>query len=142
MQNGLDVDAAMSDQNRIESELLEELERLRARVAYLEQAANAHRRADAELQDTLVFLEGIVDTAHEGLLVLDSNLRVRRANRSFYQVFEAKPEETENQFIYELGNGQWDIPKLRGLLENLLKENTEVRDFEVQHSFQGIGQKT
>jgi PAS domain S-box-containing protein len=141
-QNGLDVDAAMSDQNRIELELLEELERLRARVAYLEQAENAHRRADAELQDTLVFLEGIVDTAHEGLLVLDSELRVKRANRSFYQVFEAKQEETENQFIYELGNGQWNIPKLRGLLENLLKENTEVRDFEVQHSFQDIGQKT
>ena len=74
-------------------------------------------------------------------MVLDSALRVVKANQSFYQTFQVNPEETEGVTIYELGNRQWDIPKLRELLENILPQNSVLNDFEVEHTFQTIGPK-
>ena len=85
--------------------------------------------------------DDIVDTVRESLLVLDADLRVRRANRSFYRTFKVAPEDTEGRLVYELGNRQWDIPALRSLLEEILPKNTAFDDFEVEHRFESIGRK-
>ena len=75
----------------------------------------------------------IVDTVREPLLILDTTLRVRSANRAFYQTFHVSSEETENRLIYELGNGQWDIPDLRTLLEDVVPKSSVFNDFELEH---------
>jgi len=85
--------------------------------------------------------DGILDTVREPLLVLGADLRVRKANRSFFRTFRVSPEETVGQLIYHLGNQQWDIPALRKLLEEILPDNTTFDDFEVDHVFPSIGHK-
>ena len=87
------------------------------------------------------FFTSIQDSIREPLLILDSDLKVIKANRSFYKTFSVEPEETEGLLIYELGNRQWDIPQLRELLEEILPENTWFNDFEVEHNFETIGRK-
>jgi PAS domain S-box-containing protein len=99
------------------------------------------KKRELELQDALAYTESIVDTVRRPLLVLDPDLRVRSANRSFYQTFLVSKEETENQPLYELGNGQWNIPQLRTLLEELLPKETTIEDFEVEHHFPKLGHK-
>lgn len=88
-----------------------------------------------------LFAESIIATIREALLVLDSNLRIVIANRSFYTIFKVTPYETEDQYIYNLGNRQWDIPKLRHLLEDILENNTFFDDYVVEHAFPHIGHK-
>ena len=92
-------------------------------------------------QEARAFAESIVDTVREPLLVLDEGLRVVTANRSFRHVFRVSPEETKGTRVYELGNGQWDIPELRQLLEEILPHHTYFEDFEVRHTFPAIGDK-
>jgi len=75
------------------------------------------------------------------LIVLDSHLRVISANRSFFKTFRVVPEQTKGKLIYEIGNHQWNIPRLRELLEELIPENTSFDDFEVEHDFETIGLK-
>ena len=99
-------------------------------------ATHRHRR---QVADTSKYADSIVDTVGEPLIVLDVDLRVVRVNRSFYRTFKVKPEETESRLLYELGNGQWNIPKLRTLLEEILPRHTEVHDYEVEHDFPGVG---
>ena len=72
------------------------------------------------VDDIETYAQDIVDTVREPLLMLDTNLRVQSANRAFYETFDVSAGETENQLIYELGNGQWDIPGLRTLLEDVI----------------------
>jgi PAS domain S-box-containing protein len=107
------------------------------------------RRNAAALQRELeltekarVYAENIVDTVREPLLVLDAGLRVQSANRSFYQIFQVTPQQTEGKPFYELGNGQWDIPALRPLLAEILPQHTSFQDFEVEEDFPGIGRRT
>lgn len=83
----------------------------------------------------------IVDTIHESLLVLDKDLRVLVASPSFYSSFKVSPSETEGKLIFELGNGQWNIPELRRLLTNVLSDDTLVSAFEVVHDFPTIGRR-
>jgi PAS domain S-box-containing protein len=83
----------------------------------------------------------IVDTVREPLLILDAELRVRSANRAFYQTFQVSPEETVDRLIYELGNGQWDIPDLRTLLEDIVPKSSVFNDFELEHTFPLIGRR-
>ncbi len=92
-------------------------------------------------QDFLKLFDSILDSIREPLLVLDADLIVVMANDSFYRTFDASPEHTEGVLIYELGNRQWDIPKLRELLEDILPQNTTFNDFEVEHNFETIGPK-
>lgn len=80
-----------------------------------------------------------MDTLREPLLVLDSDLRVRSANRAFYRAFRVSPVETEGQLVYRLGNGQWDSPDLRTLLENIVPANSAFDGFELAHDFPTIG---
>src|SRR5947209_4829807 len=93
------------------------------------------------VDDIQSFAQNIVDTVREPLLILDSTLRVRSANRAFYQTFHVSPEETVNQLIYELGNGQWDIPDLRRLLEDIVPKSSVFNDFELEHTFPVIGRR-
>jgi two-component system, chemotaxis family, CheB/CheR fusion protein len=95
-----------------------------------------------KLEEARDYAEAIVDTVREPLIVIDTNLRVLTANQSFYQTFRVLPVETESQSIFELGNGQWDIPQLRSLLEEVLPQNKQIRNFEVEHDFGLIGCKT
>jgi len=98
-------------------------------------------RAAADLEEIETFSQNIVDTVREPLLMLDTTLRVHSANRAFYQTFQVSPEETENRLIYELGNGQWDIPALRTLLEDVVPQSSVFNDFELEHTFPVIGQR-
>jgi diguanylate cyclase (GGDEF)-like protein/PAS domain S-box-containing protein len=101
-----------------------------------------NKRRTKELEDALELAEGVVATVREPLLVLDASLRIVRANSSFYRLFSAKPEETEGRLIYEVGDNEWDIPKLRELLQELLPLNASFSDFEVEHDFPKIGRRT
>jgi signal transduction histidine kinase len=99
------------------------------------------RRAERLLTEIETYAQNIVDTVREPLLMLDTTLRVRSANRAFYQTFHVSPEETENRLIYELGNGQWDIPALRTLLEDIVPQSSFFNDFELEHAFPTIGRR-
>ena len=90
---------------------------------------------------SLEYAESIIDTVREPLIVLDQDLRVVSVSRSFYDVFKVKPEETVGQRIYELGNKQWDIPKLRELLETILPQKAFFDNYEVEHDFATIGRR-
>src|SRR5687768_4220281 len=87
------------------------------------------------------YSQDIVDTVREPLLMLDTTLRVHSANRAFYQTFQVTAQETEHHLIYELGNGQWDIPDLRRLLEDVVPKSSVFNDFELVHTFPVFGRR-
>jgi PAS domain S-box-containing protein len=87
------------------------------------------------------FAENIVNTVREPLLILDKELRVIKASRSFFNFFKVSSDETIGELIYDLGNKQWDIPKLRELLETILPEKTTFDNYEVEHKFSTIGKR-
>ncbi|WP_136799495.1 sigma-54 interaction domain-containing protein [Desulfosediminicola ganghwensis] len=89
----------------------------------------------------LLIFDDILGAVREPLVALDSEFRVVKANSSFYRFFAIEPHQTEGVIIYNLGNGQWDIPGLRELLETILPQNSEFNDFEVEHTFTDIGFK-
>src|SRR5476649_522923 len=99
------------------------------------------RRAEADFKAIETYAQNIVDTVREPLLILDTTLRVRSGNRAFYQTFRVSLEETEDRLIYELGNGQWDIPDLRTLLEDVVPKSSVFNDFELEHDFPTIGRR-
>lgn len=94
-----------------------------------------------ETRRTYAYLKSVVDTVREPFVVLDQELRVVSANRAFYQTFGVTTAETEKKRVYELGDGQWDIPALRQLLEQVLPQNLSIQDFEVEHVFPQIGRR-
>ena len=100
------------------------------------------KELEAEIREAREYAENIVETIREPLLVLNSDLTVLSANRSFYDNFRVTPAETIGNFIFDLGSRQWDIPALRLLLENILPRETLFNDYEVEHDFPEIGRKT
>ncbi len=106
-----------------------------------EQTVKALGYDKRKLQAFIEIFDSILGSVREPLVVLDSDLKVVIANHSFYQTFKVKPEETEGILIYDLGDRQWDIPRLRELLEDILPQNTTFNDFEVEHNFETIGVK-
>lgn len=134
----------MKNVNKAKDELIkviEEVEALRQYAAEVEKMGGDYRKTEPIVQEFCEYAESIVETVHEPLVVLDANLRVISANRSFYQTFKVTAEETERQLIYKLGNHQWDIPKLRELLEDILPKNATFDDFEVECHFPNIGRR-
>ncbi|MCL7487707.1 MAG: PAS domain S-box protein [Desulfobulbaceae bacterium] len=107
------------------------LEKTRKELAVIKKSAD-------EAHD---FAESVINTVREPLISLDQDLRVVTVSRSFYEFFKVKPEETVGQLIYDLGNKQWDIPRLRDLLETILPEKTTFDDYEVEHDFATIGRR-
>ncbi len=87
------------------------------------------------------FSDSVIDTIREPLIALDQDLKVVFASRSFYEFFKAKPEDTVGQLIYDLGNRQWDIPRLRELLEDILPKKATFDNYEVEHDFADIGRR-
>ncbi|KAA0250285.1 MAG: PAS domain S-box protein [Candidatus Jettenia sp.] len=92
-------------------------------------------------KDTDNYVYAIVEMVRGPFIILDGKLQVTMANQSFHRMFNTTKEETENKHIYELGNGQWNIPRLRMLLEELLLKNMQFRDFTIEHNFPNIGYK-
>lgn len=99
------------------------------------------KELERSLRDARAYAENIIATVREPLIVLDADLRVISANRSFYQTFRVAPGETEGRLLYTLGSGQWDIPDLRRLLEEILPERVQFEGFEVTYDFPEIGRK-
>ncbi|MEO5706037.1 MAG: histidine kinase dimerization/phosphoacceptor domain -containing protein [Alteraurantiacibacter sp.] len=93
------------------------------------------------LAEANLLAQAIVNTIPEPFLVLDANLRVLEASRSFYEVFLVDPAATQGQLLYLLGHGQWDIPALRLLLETILPDRVAMDGFEVDHDFPNIGRR-
>ncbi len=89
----------------------------------------------------IAYLRSIIDIVHEPVLILGKDLNVHAANESFYRTFQVEVAETEGTRVYLLGNGQWDIPALRKLLEDILPKNNFFKRFEVTHTFPFIGRK-
>ncbi len=102
---------------------------------------SAERRQFHRIEDQREYAENILATLRHPFLVLDHDLNVVSANDAFYRVFEVSPEDTVGNRIYDLGNGQWDIPRLRQLLEDILPENATFEGFEVEHDFPDIGER-
>ena len=99
------------------------------------------RRQEEQVRDALAYAENIIATVRESLIVLDKDLRVQTANRTFYQSFHVSKEDTENRLLFDLGNRQWDVPELRTLLKEILPRNHSFHDFEVEHDFPMLGKR-
>ncbi len=124
----------MKDDNKTKKQLVHELTELRLQNAESISAELAAEEASS-------YAESIVETVREPLLVLDADLKIISANRNFYRTFEVTPDETIRSFIYDIGNKQWDIPKLRELLETILPEKATFDNYEVEHKFATIGKR-
>jgi two-component system, chemotaxis family, CheB/CheR fusion protein len=106
------------------------------------------RNRNSELHDTNQmlqrsrdYLEAIFETLHEAVIILDPTFRVRKANHAFYEYFQVRREDVEGHLLFELGNGQWNIPRLRTLVGEVLGKNTPIVDYEITHTFPIIGQR-
>jgi PAS domain S-box-containing protein len=108
----------------------------------LEQEMTERKRAERAVQEALEYAESIVETVREPLVVLDTDLRVISVNHSFCQTFNVIPEDSEGKLIYDIGDRQWNISKLRILLEEIIPKNNQFENFEVEHQFPAIGPRT
>ena len=116
-------------------------EELEQRVAKLQAIEVKFKQAEQVALKARRYAESIVETVREPLIVLDAHLSVVTANHSFFKTFKVTPEETEGKLIFEIGNYQWNIPRLREFLEELIPKNASFDDFEVEHDFEIIGRK-
>jgi PAS domain S-box-containing protein len=131
----------MKDENKTKKKLIDELVGLRQRITNLEKSETKRKRAEVAVREALRYAENIVETVREPLVVLDIDLKILSANRSFYNTFKVTPDETIGNFIYDLGNRQWNIPRLRTLFEEILPISTQFDNFQVDHDFPIIGRK-
>ena len=100
------------------------------------------KRGLAAAEEARDYAEGMIETVREPLIVLDADLRVQRATSAFYETFLVSREETQGRLLYDLGNGQWNRPRLRELLGNALFRQEPFHDYEVEHDFPHIGRRT
>ncbi|HBA89265.1 MAG TPA: hypothetical protein DCZ75_15155 [Geobacter sp.] len=131
----------MKDPGKTKAELLREVAELRERCATLALTAQLCLELKTDVEEAREYAESIVQTVREPLVVLSFDLKIVTANNSFYDTFKVTPEETIGYFIYDLGNRQWDIPKLRVLFEEILPHDTVLTGYEVEHEFLDIGKK-
>jgi len=103
---------------------------------------DALKKTEREIGAARDYAEAVLRTTRDPLVVLHTDLKVESANEAFYNTFKLKPAEAEGRLIYDLGNRQWDIPRLRQLLEEVIPLNNSFDDFEVTHEFQTIGKRT
>jgi len=131
----------MKDDNKTKKQLVHELTELRSQNAGLEKTRKELAVIKIAADEVSEYAESVINTVREPLIVLNQDLRVVTASRSFYEFFKVKPTETVGQLIYDLGNKQWDIPKLRELLETILPEKATFDNYEVEHDFTGVGRR-
>lgn len=91
--------------------------------------------------DSWTYIKTVVDILREPVLVLDKDFKIMAANECFYKTFKVLEKDTEGKVVYKLGNGQWNIPALKKLLEDILPKHTFFKGFEVSHEFPKIGRK-
>src|SRR5439155_5416830 len=103
---------------------------------------DALKRTERAISEARAFAETVIRSVRDPLIVLSANLHVDSANEAFYHTFQVSPAETEGRSIFELGNGQWKIPKLRELLEDVIPRSNFFNEFEVTHDFEKIGLRT
>jgi two-component system CheB/CheR fusion protein len=116
----------------------EELESSNEELITINQELQMRNEQLAEIQE---YSEAIFTTIRECLLILDKHLRIKNANSCFYRTFGVTEEETEGKLLYDVGNKQWNIPRLKELLEDIIPRNSQVSEFEVIHTFPAIGEK-
>jgi PAS domain S-box-containing protein len=109
--------------------------------AKIQKRITERKRRERAAREAREYAESIVETVREPLVVLDADLKVISVNASFYQTFKTTPDDTEGKLIYDLGNCQWNISKLRVLLEEIIPRNNQFLNFEVDHEFPDIGRK-
>jgi PAS domain S-box-containing protein len=103
---------------------------------------NDLKRSEREAKASRDYAEATIRTARDPLIVLRADLRVNTANEAFYKTFKTTPDQTEGRLIYDLGDQQWNIPKLRILLEDILPRDSFFDDLELTHDFSQIGRRT
>ncbi len=110
---------------------------------YMHKKTEATGTALVELvwEKSWTYIKTVVDVVREPILILNKDLEVMAANEPFYRAFHVEAQNTEGKKVYDLGNGQWDIPELRKLLENILPQHSVFKGFEVSHNFPSIGPK-
>ena len=99
-------------------------------------------RSTGTVEDAHILAQAILNTIPEPFVVLDAKFRVLAASHSFYETFKVDPEHTKGCLLYALGDGQWDIPALRVLLETIIPKQVVMDGFEVDHDFPGVGRRT
>lgn len=128
----------------VQNDLQEEVLQLRKRVAELEELhaqALASKNTQDVVREAYAYTQSIVRAVREPMIVLDGDLRVISANQSFYDTFRVNAHDIETKPVYDLGDGQWNIPALRSLLQELLLEKDAFNNYEIRHHFKNIGQK-
>jgi nitrogen-specific signal transduction histidine kinase len=115
---------------------------LQKQTKYMENKKVGKQTMEESKEVALHYMKTLVDVARESFLILDAKLTVLSANPIFYQTFQVSAEETVNNSLYALGNGQWNIPELKDLLEKIRPEKKRVDNYEVTHTFETIGKKT
>ncbi|MCK9572054.1 MAG: PAS domain-containing protein [Candidatus Omnitrophica bacterium] len=133
----------MKAQSKKQKEQLnKEIKKINLRLKKIKAEGFLYSEEDLIIQDKLEYAESIIATVREPLVVLDNQLRVISASKSFYEVFKTMPENTAMRFIYDLGDQQWDIPELRKLLNEILPKHKIIHDFRVNHCFPVIGKRS
>ncbi|MCK9615377.1 MAG: PAS domain-containing protein [Candidatus Omnitrophica bacterium] len=102
---------------------------------------NEEKNKQQEIQEAREYAECIINAVREPLVVLDQDLKIISVSNSFYDIFKVKPEETIGKLIYDVGNRQWDVSKLRELLETILPKSASFDNFEIEHDFPGLGKR-
>ncbi len=118
---------------------IEEVESANEKLTAINKELQSHNDL---LNEAYQYAEAITDTIHDAMIVLDKNLRIKSANKSFYKKFKVNAEETEGVFLFDLGNKQWNIPALRDFLQEIITKKTRFLGYEVSHNFPNIGEKT
>ena len=134
-------DAANEELQAASEEILASNEELQSINEELNTANQQLQSSNEQLQAAHDYADAIIETIWEPLVVLDAEMRILRANYAFYQFFQTTPAETEQRFIFDLGNGQWNIAELRRLLSEILPQSQSFRGFEVDHTFPSLGHK-
>ena len=132
----------MKHREHLEGPIKEPQTGLRMANEQLQQEMSERQLAEWAVQEAREYAESIVETIREPLVVLDTNLRIISVNHSFCQTFKVTPEDAGGKLIYDLGNRQWNIPKLQVLLEEVIPRNNQFQNFEVDHEFPAIGHRT
>jgi len=131
----------MEDEKKTKELLVQELKELRSHFANLKKSMTEVNSAGLLAEEALSYAESILETIREPLLILDKDMKVISASCNFYNTFSVNPDETIGSVLYDLGNKQWDIPKLRELLETIIPRETNFGNYEVEHVFDSIGRR-
>jgi len=137
-----EVLSANEELQSINEELETAKEELQASNEELETLNQELQGRNLQLERALEYANGIVETVRNPLLILNAALRVERANQSFYDYFRLAPEQSAGRLVYELGEGDWDIPALRQMLDEHLRKAARVEDVELEHDFPRVGRRT